>query len=333
MKHILLTGAAGSVGFETLKHLIKKNYKITVIELPNKKSKKRLKPYQDKIKIYYGDINNATLIEKAIRGIDTVIHLAAVIPPLADQKPELTRKVNFYGTKTILEIFKKENPNGFFIYSSSVSIYGDRTEQPWIKVGDDLLPSIGDYYAITKIETEKLIREIGINYTIFRLTGIMGHPAIDPLMFHMPLNTKLEIASTIDTGYAFATAVEHEKELKGKTFNLGGGSGCRTTYRQFLIEMFKLYGLNIKYLKDITFAEKNFHCGYFLDSDKLNNILHFQNDNLESYYRRIKKETKGIIRFFSKMFSRPIIFFLSKKSEPYKARKKENKSLTKKFFK
>ena len=334
MKHILLTGAAGSVGYETLKQLIyKKQYDITVLELPTKKSKKRLKVFENQIHIYYGSINDQQLVEQAIKGIDTVIHLAAIIPPLADTNPELTRKVNFYGTKVLLETLKKENPNGFFIYSSSVSIYGDRIEQPWIKVGDPLSPSEGDYYALTKIETEKLIKEMNIPYTIFRLTGIMGHPAIDPLMFHMPLDTKLEIASTIDTGLAFANAVEHEKELSGQIFNLGGGELCRTTYRDFLIHMFKIYGLNFKYLKDVAFAEKNFHCGYFLDGDKLNDILHFRQDTLDTYYARVKSETKGIIRFFSKMFSRPIIYFLSKKSEPLQAKKKNNQTLLERFFK
>ena len=334
MKHILLTGAAGSVGYETLKQLIKKNkYNITVLELPTKKAKKRLSIYKNLINIVYGSINNYNLIENLIKDVDVIIHLAAIIPPLADSKPELTRKVNFFGTKNIVDAINNVNKKCFLIYSSSVSVYGDRISNPWIKVSDSLNPSEGDYYAYTKIETEKLIKESKINYTIFRLTGIMGRPDIDPLMFHMPLDTKLEIATTIDTGIAFANSVEKINELNHKTFNLGGGENCRTTYRDFLINMFKIYGLNIRYLKDIAFAEKNFHCGYFLDGDKLNNILNFRNDTLNSYYKRVNMETKGITRFFSKILSRPIIFFLTRKSEPLEAKKKNNKNLINRFFK
>ena len=330
---ILLTGAAGSVGYETLKQLVDKNYEITVLELENKRTKKRLKPFLEKIKIIYGSINDFTLVKQAVKNQDVVIHLAAIIPPLADKKPELTRQVNFYGTKNIVEAIRSQEKKPFLIYSSSVSVYGDRLENYWIKVTDPLLPSEGDYYAHTKIACEKLIQEADIPYTIFRLTGIMGHPATDPLMFHMPLDTKLEIASTIDTGTAFANAVEHLSELKGKIFNLSGGENCRTTYRDFIANMFKIYGLNIHYLKDVAFATHNFHCGYFKDSDKLNTILNFQYDTLESYYLRVKKETKGIIRFFSKIFSRPIVFFLTRKSEPLEAKKKNNKNLIKRFFK
>lgn len=330
---ILLTGAAGNVGFETLKKLIDKNYEVTVLELDNKKTRQKLKSFQDKIKIFYGSINDKNLIMKLVENQDVIIHLAAIIPPLADKNPLLARQVNFYGTLNIVEAIKKQKIKPFLIYSSSVSVYGDRLEDHLIEVGDPLKPSLGDYYAETKIAVEQLIEHCNIPYTIFRLTGIMGYPATDPLMFHMPLDTRLEIASNVDTGTAFANAVSHLEELKGKIFNLGGGEKCRTTYRKFIREMFKIYGLNFRYLKDMAFANQNFHCGYFKDSYKLNDILDFQHDTLETYYARVKKETKGIVRLMARIFSQPIIYFLQKKSEPLLAKKHKNISLIKRFFK
>lgn len=330
---VLLTGASGSVGYETLKQLAETEHEVTVIDLPSKKSKKRFKPYEDKVNVVYGSINDEKLMGKLIKETDFIIHLAAIIPPLADHEPELTRKVNFFGTKVIIDSIKKYNPKCFLLFSSSVSVYGDRIENYWIKVSDPLIPSEGDYYAYVKIETEKLIRESKINYSIFRFTGIMGRPDLDPLMFHMPLDTKLEIASTTDTATALVNAIDKQKKLKGKIFNLGGGPNCRTTYRDFLANMFKVYGLNINMLKDMAFAEKNFHCGYFLDSDKLEDIVHFQYDTLDSYYARVKSETNSFIRFLSRIFSRPIIYFLTRKSDPLKAKKKKNEGLIKRFFK
>lgn len=331
---VLLTGAGGSVGYETFKQLIEKEgVDVIALDLETKKNRKRLDPYKNRAHLLYGSINDQDLIESIIEEVDAVIHLAAIIPPLADQKPDLTRKVNFFGTKTIVDAISSKNPSCFLLYSSSVSVYGDRTENPWIKVSDPLLPSDGDYYAYTKIETEKMIRESKIHYSIFRLTGIMGRPDIDPLMFHMPLDTKLEIATTIDTATAFVNALFKQKELDDKTFNLGGGEACRTTYREFLIHMFRIYGLEFAYLKEFYFAEKNFHCGYFLDGDKLEDILHFRYDTLESYYARVTMETKKITRFFSKILSKPILFFLKRKSEPLQAQKKNNTFLIHRFFK
>ena len=84
------------------------------------------------------------------------------------------------------------------MFSSSISVYGDRLNNYQIKVGDKLKNSDGDYYALVKIQTEDMIKKSNTNHTIFRLTAIMDKPQIDPLMFHMPLDTKLEIATARD---------------------------------------------------------------------------------------------------------------------------------------
>ncbi len=335
MKKILVTGAAGMVGYATIKTLLensKGNYEITALDLKSTKSVKKLKKYREYINIVYGDINDKTLISSLIKDHDYVIHLAAVLPPLADMKPELTKLINYEGTKNIVNAISDYNLDCFLIFSSSISVYGDRIKNPNIKVTDKVEASEYDYYATTKIKTEEYIKTHLKHYTIFRLTGIMGYPSIDPLMFHMPLDTKLEICSDIDTGRALANAVEHQKELNKKTFNLSGGQSCRTTYRKFLIEMFKIYGLNFDFLEAMAFAEKNFHCGYLEDGDELENILHFRKDSLNSYFKRVDKQTNKFSRFFSKLLSKPIIYFLQKKSEPLKAKKENNKSLIKRFF-
>lgn len=332
MKKILLTGAGGNVGYQVLKQLVEKEeYDVTILDINNKVNRKKFKLYKNKVKIVYGDITDKSLVYDVIKDFDVIIHLAAIIPPAADKKPDLAYKVNFEGTRNIVNAIK-QSKKGFLFFASSVAVYGDRIENPYIKVVDNLDPA-EDYYALLKIECEKMIEEVNIDYSIFRLTAIMGRPDIDPLMFHMPLETKLEILSSVDAARAFVNAVEHTKELNKKIFNLSGGKCCRTTYKSLLRNMFKIYGLNIKYLSVLAFADYNFHCGYFLDSDELENILHFRRETLESYYTRLRKETKGIMRFFSRVFSLPILFFLQEKSEPLKAQRKNNWRLLKKFFK
>lgn len=333
MKKILLTGASGSIGFETFKQLLNTDYEVTAFDVFSKSSKKKLNKYKDKAKIVYGDVRDKKLIEGIIKDKDVVIHLAALIPPQADKFPKLTHDINYGGTKNIIDAIKKVNPDCFLIFSSSVSTYGDRVKDFWIKVTDALKPSEKDYYAEVKIITEELIKKSEINYSIFRFTAIMNRPQIDPLMFHMPLETKLEIATVYDTARALVKAIEHTEELNHNIYNLSGGEKCRTTYREFLSNMFKIYGLQFKYLKNNAFAEHNFHCGYFLDSDDLENILHFREDTLEDYYKIVNEDTKGIVRFFSRMMSKPIIFFLNKKSDPLQAIKNKNKELIKRFFK
>jgi nucleoside-diphosphate-sugar epimerase len=330
---VLLTGAAGNVGLVTLKKLLDNKYDVIALELYTKKNKKKLKKYENKAKIVYGSINDEDLITSLVNKVDAIIHLAAIIPPLADLKPKLAKQVNFFGTLNIVNAIKGLENKPFLIFSSSISVYGDRVDNCYINVSDKLKPSEGDYYAVTKIEAEELIKTSNIPYTIFRFTAIMGYPKIDPLMFHMPLDTKIEIASNVDAATALVNALKHKTELKGNIYNLSGGEKCRTTYREFLNNMLKIYGLNPKHLKETSFATQNFHCAYYEDNNKLNDILNFQNDTLATYYKRVRKEINPLIKILSRIFSRSILYFLQKKSEPMLAVKNKEINLINRFFK
>ena len=209
-KNILLTGASGTVGFEALKQLLALDlYNITVFDQENKNSREKLLPFQNRINLFFGDIANGKELD-IIKDIDVAIHLAAVIPPIADDFHELAKRVNLIGTQNLVRQLEKQSPNAFMMYSSSISVYGDRILKPDIKIGDILQPSEGDYYATTKIAAEDFIQKSKLDYTIFRLAAIMGNHKISKLMFHQPLNTSLEIATPRDTARAFVNGIEKQ---------------------------------------------------------------------------------------------------------------------------
>lgn len=83
-------------------------------------------------------------------------------------------------------------------------------KNPDILTTDELKPSLGDHYATTKLATEKIIQESKLNWTIFRLSAIMGagNHKITELMFHMPVNTSVEITTPEDTACAFVNAAD-----------------------------------------------------------------------------------------------------------------------------
>jgi nucleoside-diphosphate-sugar epimerase len=332
---ILLTGASGSVGCEVLKQLYQQRHKydITVLGTRSKRSLKNLTPYKRGITIVYGDITSSNDVRKVCSDIDFVIHLAAVIPPLADENPELASSVNTTGTENLIRNLEQLSPDVFFIYSSSISVYGDRIKNPQIRVGDPLIPSDRDEYAKTKIKAENVICSSTIDWSIFRLTAIMGDHKISKLMFHMPLSTPIEISTPEDTARAFILALENRTGISKKIFNLGGGVNCRTTYKELLTNMFVIFGLGRLNFPDKTFAERNFHCGYYEDGDDLETILHFRHDTMESFYR--KEILK--IPFFKKaaayVLKSQIKKYLLKKSEPYEAFITDNQTECKHYFK
>jgi len=332
--NILLTGASGTVGLEVLKQLTRKRhlFKITAFDVKTKRSVKTLAPFKRKIEIVYGDISNDNALKKVCNDQDYVIHLAAIIPPLADEKPELAYKINTIGTQNLIRNLEELSPNAFLIYSSSISVYGDRLANPYISINDPLIPSEGDEYAKTKIKAEQLIYSCKLDWSIFRLTAIMKNHKVSKLMFHMPLNTSLEIATPEDTACALVHAIDHRAEISKKIFNLGGGEKCRISYQEFLSRSFEISGLGKLNFPQKAFAEKNFHCGFYSDGGELEKILHFRSDTMESYFEKFKKSAPILQKAVTLIFKEQIKKNLLKKSEPYKAFKNKDVLMSQHFF-
>ena len=331
----MLTGASGAVGEETLKELVSRRdrYHIVAFDLKNKNTERILRPFAKHIEIVWGDITNRATVDALVKGVDFVIHLAAVIPPLADFDTELAERVNLGGTRNLIEALERYAPEAFLLYSSSVSVYGDRVIEPWLQVSDPLMPSVGDYYAHTKIAAEKLIRASNLHWSIFRFSAIMGpRTQMDPLFFHMPLNTCIELATTRDTGYALVEAIAKTEAIQGRIFNLAGGEKCRVIYKDMLTRSFEMMGLGELDFPEGAFAERNFHCGNYLDSDELNDILHFQRDSLEDYYQLLMRDNTPFKRFLIRLMSKSIKKRLLRDSDPYMALRAGDEALIERFF-
>ncbi len=332
-KRILLTGASGTVGFETLKHLVKNpDYEITVFDIKTSKSLRMLTPFRDRVDIIYGDIGDAEWADKISYNKDVAIHLAAIIPPLADLDTQLAYRVNVKGTANLTAALERNSPDCFLLFSSSISVYGDRVNDPQILVTDDLRPSPGDQYGETKVLCEKIITESKLQWSIFRLAAIMGNHKMSRLMFHMPLDTALEICTPEDTGRAFANAVDAEAPLKNQIFNLGGGEGCVISYRSFLNKMFESFGLGGLSFPEKAFAEKNFHCGIMKDGGQLEEILRFRRQTLDDYFETVNQKVSPFQRNITFLLKAVIKRRLLAQSEPYRAYKNGNETEMNHFF-
>ncbi len=335
MQTILLTGAAGTVGIETLKLLLSHTdrYHIKAFEIKNKRTQKCLYPYKNKADIIWGDLIDKESVYKAVQGCDIIIHTAAMIPPEADTHPEQAERINVGGTRHLVDAINFYNKEIFLIYTSSISVYGDRVENPEISVSDEIKPSPRDYYAITKIKAEDYIKHNAVNFTIFRLSAVFS-PIMkpDPLMFHMPLNTSLEIVTAADVARALATAPAKKLFLNERVFNLGGGKSCRIRYDDFLNRNFEIFGLQKSDFPPNAFAEKNFHCGIYKDTHVLNKILRFQTDTLEDHFRLVGTQTSFLSRASTWMLRHLIKKNMLKKSEPFKAVLDRNPDMLHYFF-
>ena len=324
MKKVLLTGAFGNVGLSTIEELLKKGYLIRIFEVFNKKNSHIAKNFTNpNIEIVWGDIRDNKTVELAVKDMDIVLHVAGIIPPLADEHPNFAESVNVGGTRNIIKAIEKQPVKPKLVFTSSIAVYGDRLKNPMIKLDDPLTPSKGDHYAEQKIKCEALIRESSLEFAIFRLSYItsMDKLQLDPIMYDVPLDTCLEICDTKDVGLALANAVEN-KEIWGETLHIAGGKQCRTTYREYLTKMLDLFGVGAMKLPKEAFAQGNFHCG-FMTTEKSQKILNFQRLTLKDYYHQVKEKVKGR-RFWGRLFQ-PIARLYVLSRSPYLKQKRRNK--------
>ncbi len=310
MLNILVTGAFGNVGRSTVAACLAEGDSVTVLEADTKRTRRLARslarPWSGRgpaPRIMLGDVRDPEIARRAVAGQDAVLHLAALIPPAADRNPGLARSINVGGTATLIEAARACAGGAHmprFVLASSVAAYGDRISNYWIRSDDALSPSPGDEYGRTKVEAEALLRAAGrateLPFVILRLAAIMWRKKLDPdpLLFSMPLRTKLEICHTEDTGRAFAKAARVEGIL-GRTFDIGGGESCRTDYSSFLDRMLRLIGLGgVSRFPSEAFASSGFHCGWYADSDEAERTLSFRRKGLEDYYAEVAEETRLI---------------------------------------
>jgi len=312
MKKVLVTGAAGSIGLFTIKYLLSEGkYEITALDLKNSGSFKRLKRYRRRINIVYGDVTDPVLMDALVKDHDYIIHLAGVMPPLADMKKDLSNIIDYKGTENIIRSISFFNPDCYLIYPSSTTVYGKKDEEVTVKTKTNVKED--EYYSNTKVEIEKLIKSELKNYTIFRLPMILANPKTERFIYNGVKDDVVEVTTNRDVAYALVRAIDYDKKLKGKIYNVGGGENSITTYRELLINILEIHGISFKYLLSKLFLDKNFHGHVYKDSDTLEEIIHFRNDSLASYYMRLKRTSKN--RAINRVLAKPFIWALKRQEK------------------
>ena len=151
-KKILITGGAGFIGSNLCGYFLEHN---EVVCLDNFSTGHRHNIEQflsnPNFTLIEGDIRNLETCEKAVLGIDFVLHQAALgSVPRSINDPITTNEVNVSGFLNMLTASRNANVKRF-IYAASSSTYGDSEKLPKIEevIGKPLSP-----YAVTKYVNE-----------------------------------------------------------------------------------------------------------------------------------------------------------------------------------
>ena len=314
MKKVLVTGAAGIIGINVVKYLLSEGkYEITLLDLKNKRSFKRLKRYSKRVNIVYGDVNNEVLVDALVKDHDVVIHLAGALPPLANLKKDLCRIVDYEGTKNFVNAIRMYNRKCLFIYVSSTTVYGKIKDNDNITVSSKVNIHEDDWYSKYKYDAECLIKGEIRNYVIYRVPSVVANISDDSPIYNVPLKSKIELVSAKDVAYALVNTIDNYTKLDNKIYNLSGGKNYQIEYKKHLINLLKSYGISMRFIVSRLLIDKNFYSGWYADSEKINDVLNYQTEGLDVYYRRIARKYRGNKRIIQRLLAKPIIYIMNRK--------------------
>ena len=153
MKKILITGGAGFIGSNLTEHFLREGYSVVVLD--NFATGHRHNIIQHignpAFHLIEGDIRNTKDCELAVKGVDYVLHQAALgSVPRSIKDPQTSNEVNVSGFLNML-VAARDAGVRRFVYAASSSTYGDSEILPKVedKIGKPLSP-----YAITKYVNE-----------------------------------------------------------------------------------------------------------------------------------------------------------------------------------
>lgn len=309
---VALTGASGTMGYQGFLELYARKYRHDIVLLlrPSEKNRKQFAPYVNdpSVKIIWGDLTDYEAVLRFVTGTDYVLHVGGMVSPAADYYPRKTIRTNVTAAENIVRAIKAQpDPDAIkVVYIGTVAETGDRNPPiHWARTGDPIKISVYDHYAISKVKAEAIFAESGLRYWVsLRQSGIL-YPAIlknmDPIMFHVPINGVLEWATVEDSGRLLANICEPDvpDDFWRKFYNIGSGKEYRITNYEF--EEYLLGSLGLpsptKIFDAHWFILRNFHGQWYVDSDKLDNILHFRaNIPIKQYFANMARAVPAYYR-------------------------------------
>ena len=263
MAHHLVTGGAGFIGSHLAARLAERGDAVRVFDNKSTGSSENLKDLGQGIELIEGDIRDPEALERAVRGVECVFHLAAL--PSVQRSVEFpldSEAVNAMGTLQVLEAAKAEGVRRV-IYSSSSSVYGDTATLP---KHEEQPPNPLSPYALSKLSGEWYCRIYydlhGLETVALRYFNVFGprqDPGSDyaaviprfidahlggrrPMVFGDGEQTRdfTFVSNAVDANLRAAAA----EKAPGRTFNVA--CGTRTSLNELLALLREITGSSVE---------------------------------------------------------------------------------------
>lgn len=264
-KRVLVTGGAGFIGSNLADELIRRGYKVTIIDNLSTGEKENINP---KAKFIKGDVQKPGDIKKAFRDkIDVIFHIAGCASTIKSfDDPAKDLMTNVMGTVNMINAAVKHRVPRL-LYASSMTAYGVPEKLP-VKEIQATKPIA--YYGVTKYAGERYVMATGlrtdmpvkIGATAFRMFNVYGRRqsltnpyqgVVSIFIGNVLRNEQVTIfgdgeqsrdyVHIKDVAAAWIGAIDNKKSY-GEVFNLG--SGMRISVNGLVDVILKSFGRSRK---------------------------------------------------------------------------------------
>lgn len=241
MSRILITGGAGFIGSNLTEHFLEKGHEVVVLDNFSTGHRYNLVQHTDNpnFSLIEGDIRNNSDCQKAVEGVDYVLHQAALgSVPRSIKDPQTSNEVNVTGFLNIL-VAARDAGVRRFIYAASSSTYGDSESLPKVEdiIGKPLSP-----YAITKYVNELYadifsktygLETIGLRY--FNVFGRRQDPngayaAVIPLFVKKFMNHESPVINGTGNYSRDFTYIDNVIQMNERAMTTNNATAINTVY-------------------------------------------------------------------------------------------------------
>ena len=155
MANYLVTGGAGFIGSHLVERLIRDGHTVRVLDNLSTGHRQNLDSVAGKLELIEGDAADASTVDRAMKGVEGVFHLAAMPSvPRSIREPLLNQKAGEVATLTVLDAAQRAGVRRV-VFTSSSAIYGNSSAP---KNLEDQSPAPLNPYALSKLTGEGYCR-------------------------------------------------------------------------------------------------------------------------------------------------------------------------------
>jgi len=277
-RSVLITGGAGFLGVNAADHLVRKGWKVTVLDNLSRAGTDRnlawlTKRHPESITFIKEDVRNAEALGPHVRGAAAVLHLAAqvaVTTSLVD--PVTDFEVNAGGTVNVLEAVRRHNREAPVVFASTNKVYG-KLEKSNSACKETQPLDFHSPYGCSKGAADQYVRDyarcFGMRTVVLRQSCIYGahqygtedqgwvahfvHSILQerPLTIYGDGTQVRDLLDARDLCALYAAAIEKIGITRGEIYNVGGGPENQRNLLEVIDQIGELTGKK----PEFTFAD------------------------------------------------------------------------------